>query len=396
MTARVQDPSRPARLPARAVAAEAFALREWGVAELLDGAASPPPAASVDGWQTFLTAERCAAPLLRRLEAGGRAATLPAGAESVLRAAALRELQRSLSARGQLQRVASFAAETGRRYLVMKGGVALLAGAQTDVLDVDVLSDAAAAQALCDHLDARGFRPFSLPAHQHLSPRYEAGAVQVEAHTSMDGCPAAAELFATALPIAGLPGLLRASATEHLWMLLVHSAGYHPERRGRIRDLLLLRDALAACPPAGGEVVRQRALAHPEGEALQAVLARAGGQASARQQRTLTGIVRRRYLFLARARRFGGSNIAAVLGGRVLRLLSGARLRSEIALVVRMDPEFRSGIPYVERLTRRCPPAAPLLRRLARAGVSAVVLCLAAAAYLDALLPLPAPAPTRG
>src|SRR3989441_8698555 len=85
-------------------------------------------------WDVFLRTERCALALKARIAAAEREVPEP------VETAATRELQRILSARGQLLRIGQLAAAHGIPAIVLKGGVAaLLSPAPADVQDVDVL-----------------------------------------------------------------------------------------------------------------------------------------------------------------------------------------------------------------------------------------------------------------
>src|SRR5205823_3896334 len=91
---------------------------------------SPLAGCSAGTWQVFLRTERCALALKARLEVR----------DSHIEAAATRELQRILSARGHLLRIGQLAAAHHMPAIVLKGGVAALTStAPVDLNDVDVL-----------------------------------------------------------------------------------------------------------------------------------------------------------------------------------------------------------------------------------------------------------------
>src|SRR5207248_9399435 len=89
-------------------------------------------------WQLFFRTERCALALKTRLTAAGCA--VPERARAEIERAATRELQRILSARGQLLRIGRLAAAHAIPAIVLKGGVAALASTAPVAIDgVDVL-----------------------------------------------------------------------------------------------------------------------------------------------------------------------------------------------------------------------------------------------------------------
>jgi anti-sigma factor RsiW len=57
-----------------------------------------------------------------------------------------------------------------------------------------------------------------------------------------------------------------------VWDVLVHVTVDHTHRRGRIRDVLLLADAIADCSPDDRDILARRTAAHPAGRAMEAQL----------------------------------------------------------------------------------------------------------------------------
>lgn len=230
---------------------EALALRAWALSLLQGGSPGDAPPASDDGWRAFLVTERCALALSARLGA----AALRAPALAPLAAQARVEAKRVLSARAQLARIGAAAAERGWRVGVLKGGVPLLRGGNgPDLMDLDVWASAADAAALARLLDAEGYLEVERDAAHRLGVRARPDAIQVEIHTAVPGL-AGGDPWRHAGRVGRLWAL---SPADHLWHLLLHSTEQHPDRRGRIRELLVLGDALAAASAEDLAAVERR------------------------------------------------------------------------------------------------------------------------------------------
>jgi hypothetical protein len=259
---------------AQVTARAALSLRPWALGVLAGsgaGAGAPPPEAPAEAWKAFLSVERCALPLRARLLA--RRAALDPAAAAVLTAGADQELLRALSARAQLVTLGRISAARGTAAIVLKGGVAALGTDMVHVQDVDVLVRPGEARGVAAELErAGGHRPHGAdaapgtPGTFHLSSRAADYAVPVEVHYAL---PYAGgdDPWAGAVP-AGIPGILRLAPAAHLWHVLVHGVVHHPERRGVLRELLLLSAAAAACEPGGLATVRARCAAHPDAPLL--------------------------------------------------------------------------------------------------------------------------------
>lgn len=246
---------------------EALALRRWALPALCGASDGPPPAVSRGGWSTFLRAERCALPLL----ALGDGA-LGEGAPHVRRRAAM-ETQRVLSAGAQIHLLGKVARRDGARFVVLKGGVPLAEGRPgVDVVDVDVLAAPAQAQALGATLDASGYTARGRASSHRLAERVTEDGVQVEIHTGVPGIGAADAFLARAVP-SRVAGVLAPHPADQLWHLLIHSVAQHAGRRGSLRELVLLADALGRCGPEDLPAVEARMDGRPDGPALRAQLA---------------------------------------------------------------------------------------------------------------------------
>jgi hypothetical protein len=244
---------------------EALALRRWALPALC-GAEGPAPAVSQGGWNTFLRSERCSLAVLALGDARlGDAAAL------VRRRAAV-ETQRILSAGAQLHLLAKLARGQGASLVVLKGGVPLAEGRPgADLVDVDVLAPPAQAGALAAAMDASGFAAYGRASSHRLPERAAPDAVQVEVHTGVPGIGSVEGFMERAVPTR-LPGLRVPHPADHLWHLLLHTVAQHAGRRGSLRELVILADALGRCAAEDVAGVEARAAARRDGPALRAQL----------------------------------------------------------------------------------------------------------------------------
>jgi len=185
------------------------------------------------------------------------------------------EAQRALSVRAQLQLINDLALAHGLRPIVLKGGHSALRGTDVfDAADVDVLLlGNSQAERLAKLLDTQGYEAASGGNAWHLAPRREPYAVPIEVHQSIRDVADLSQLVSRARPLEALPGLLTFESADHLWYLLVHSVISHPYRRGRLRDLLLVRTAAADCGQAVAGQVMQRIAAHAQHASLETMFA---------------------------------------------------------------------------------------------------------------------------
>ncbi len=244
---------------------EALALRRWALPALC-GAEAAAPAASAAGWSTFLRSERCALALLALGDT-----VLGQGAAHVRRRASI-ETQRVLSAGAQLHMLGKLARREGAFVVVLKGGVPLAEGRPgADVADVDVLAPPAQAEALGTALDGSGYTAYGRASSHRLRERTTGDAVQVEIHTGVPGI-GPAEAFAGRAIAARTPGLRVPHPADHLWHLLLHTVAQHTGRRGSLRELVVLADALGRCAPDDVAAVEGRMADRRDGPALRAQL----------------------------------------------------------------------------------------------------------------------------
>ncbi len=232
---------------------EALRLRSWARSVLASGHPAAPPAAGESAWRIFLQSERCAAGLRERL--GDAGAALPA-----LVRAADREVRHVQRAREELRAVAAVARAENLRVVVLKGGVPVAEGASPlDLDDLDLLANGAGALAAA--LERRGYAVRGYRSAHSLRSRVGPSGVPVEIHLSLthQGEAPAPDVFLGAKPLAGIEGLWMLAPADHAWHVLHHGVVLHPERRGRLRELLLVRDALARCTAAERAEVERRA-----------------------------------------------------------------------------------------------------------------------------------------
>jgi hypothetical protein len=250
-------------------AADAVRLRGWALGVLSGAEAAAPPRVSARAWEVFLLADACGLILSRRLSPAARL-LLDDTAARTLQAATLRDQQRFLTAQSQARQLAAWALRSGRTLVVLKGGLAAVTGEpQLGLLDLDVLVPEGR-ESLAEFMDgALGYRAGAdLEGAHHLGQRARPGGVQVEVHRFLKELTPSMDRLRPLL----IPGLHALAADEHAWHVLVHGAVSHRERRGRIRDLVLLGAALAECGDEELQRLRARAAAHPRGGLLLAVM----------------------------------------------------------------------------------------------------------------------------
>ena len=238
---------------ARASVRDALRLRAAAL-DVLGGGQPDWPPCTARTWDVFLRTERCALALKSK----------PPATRLEIAAAATKELQRILSARGHLLHIGQLAATHGIAAIALKGGVAALTSpAPVDVQDVDVLVRPNQAERLALLLDKEGFSATGPAGTAHLAQRISPNAVQIEVHFGLNEFELTGEMWDRARPLDGVAGLSRLAARDHLWHLLLHSVVTHPHRRGSLRDLLLVALALADCSPSELREVDGLLAGHP-------------------------------------------------------------------------------------------------------------------------------------
>ncbi len=331
----------------------ALRLRGWALEVLASPGAPPPlPPAGPEAWDLFLRVERVALPLCGPLGSGARTAE-PA---EVLRRALLPEMQRALSARAMLKRIARVAAGRGLEVAVLKGAAAVLRRGAPDLADVDVLATPEHAAVLAEEVDRMGYAEAGPPGAHALKLRAAEDSIPVEIHATVPGTHEAPR--ERLRPAAELPPLRVLHPADHLWYVLHRATEQHAERRGSLRDLLVLADALDACAADERAEVERWVAGHERPELLRRVLRMA--DAVARRTGALDDGFR-----LDAAGRF----VAALWQARAPRSVV---LRLMIAHAIAAAVARRTGFPGdLGRVTLDVPSGHPLLawmrKRLPRA-----------------------------
>ncbi|UCC24557.1 MAG: nucleotidyltransferase family protein [Gemmatimonadales bacterium] len=353
--------SRVGRAPLKAHELEgALRLRSWALQLLLgeSESAGAPPGEPPRIWDTFLRRERCAQNLLAlRVEAGLEG--LPDPIREVLLRNATRQAQRVLAGRGQLRRIGAGVLEARIPTVVLKGGAPVAMGEYDgDVLDLDLLVPPDRVGAMLGLLAGAGYQTAlerGVLSH-HETPRQLPELVPVEVHFGLPGLSHEdlIGLWERSQPVDGLPGIRVLASVDHAWHVFHHSSLEHPHRRGCIRDLLLLRDALRRCTAEERERLRWRAEVHRESAFLDPWLRMAEAAAGDVPHDAFQRVAAADYLFLGSVtpRRLPQS-IVLPLAALTLHLLgerAGASLWSEAAV------ESPSARPFLRAMRRFWPP----------------------------------------
>jgi hypothetical protein len=248
-----------------------LALRGWALAALAGVPAAPPPAASPGSWEAFLLIERCALPLRLR----GAASVVGSGAEaSIVDRHGLRETQRVLSAGEQLAAIARLSRERGWKPVALKSARLAIGPPRFDLYDMDLLLEGADGDALVATLRERGYREVGATASTVTLAPSRAG-VPVDLHRALEPPPDPSGFRDRAAPLEELAGVWRLAPADHLAHHLAHMTIRHPERRGRIRDLLILADGLSELSPGEREELPRRVARPAERTAVAATIAAA-------------------------------------------------------------------------------------------------------------------------
>ena len=231
--------------------------------------------AGAAAWRLFLAAECCALPLARALRRAGAWNALAPEARAAAAAAEARELQRVLAARVGLAELDGVCAALGISPVVLKGGATVADGTPLDLGDLDLLVTGPAGDALAAVLGARGYegapegdaltRPGCLPVELHDAVAY-AGVDHAAVAAGTAGAPPTA-------PLANCRALRRLVGAPAVLLLLRHGVLHHPFRRGHLRDLVVIADALGRCAPGEVDAVARACDADPAAPALADTLA---------------------------------------------------------------------------------------------------------------------------
>ncbi len=275
---------------ALALRAPALALLAGRAPDAAGRAALGAPAAA---WELFLAAECCAIPVARALRMVGAWDSLSPDARAAVAAAESREMQRVLAARGQLAELDRLAAAFGVMPIVLKGGATVAEGTALDLGDIDLLVTGDVAATLAAALVARGYapsgdalvRPGALPIELHDHVSYgRAGGAGDRAARPAESCAAGPWTGASCVslacadepplvPLAGCRALRRLVGAPAVLLLLRHGVLHHPFRRGHLRDLVVLAEAIGRCTPDAVDAVSRACAADPDAADLTETLA---------------------------------------------------------------------------------------------------------------------------
>lgn len=237
---------------------ECLRLRRWAVSLLAleiapSAAVESFPEVTPEAWAFFLAAETFSRALLERLK--GHLAGLDARVCRVLEHTALEELKREMAARAQLAVIDGLCDRCGLAPIVLKGGVHVIDGGESfDLTDIDLLLGKADIATLTTTLVTEGGYAFDAEAEQL---RMLDGIV-VELHDRLEvgyGVPVLSGNDTRPLP--GYRRLRRLAPADHLLYCVQHTTTKHPLRRGHLRDVLLIADAMDDCTPAELEAARR-------------------------------------------------------------------------------------------------------------------------------------------
>ncbi len=238
----------------------ALNLRRWALAVLAGRRADPVFGGDDTSFRLFFEAERCAVQLTRRFHDEDVGITVPGEIQSRVAAQTERETARIRSARTQLAVVAQIVLQHGWRVAVLKGAVVAMSDqSAVDLVDIDLLAAPEDAARLAEQLSLQEYRPVGHSSPRHLTGSAKDDGIPIEIHTTLarDGASLPSAFWDRVVPLETVPGLYRLRPKDHLWHLLEHVAIDHPERRGFVRELMLISSAIAECTENDVAMVRR-------------------------------------------------------------------------------------------------------------------------------------------
>jgi hypothetical protein len=229
-------------------------LRAWAFDVLLRGLRIAAPRASSQEWMFFLRIERCAAELQR---VAGE--LLNPEAACTVQPLALAELRRAMGVRAQLRDLDELARTHGWTVVVTKAGAEPRSDVVIDMMDIDVFTDESTLVSMTSWYEARGSTIVPDSAGVMITPPESGHGLVLDVQTMLREMDYGSERAETAPPYSALR---RMNAVDHVWLMLLHSTITHGTRRGCLRDLLLLRLALARCSRNQLDELDRRILGH--------------------------------------------------------------------------------------------------------------------------------------
>jgi hypothetical protein len=143
--------------------------------------------------------------------------------------------------------VLGVAAGVGIAPVVLKGGTTFHQGDRALwAKDIDLLLTRDDGERLARALEGAGWQHFARSTPHHLAPLRRPDRPPVELHLAVSGStgPLSEEAVARSIPLVGLAGARCLAPADQVEHVTTHQAIEHPGYRGRLRDLLLLADAL--------------------------------------------------------------------------------------------------------------------------------------------------------
>jgi len=161
------------------------------------------------------------------------------------------ELQRILLLRLELAAVLEVATGLGLKPVILKGGAALHnPDLAVPARDLDLLLPHDEARALLAGMERAGWVPQGRGPSHHFADRVRPGGIPVEVHPAQEGSDFGLEpaVVERAVPHPAFPSARLLAPADQVRHLAYHQTIQHTSHRGRLRDLLLLADALRSMP----------------------------------------------------------------------------------------------------------------------------------------------------
>lgn len=376
-------------------AASALVIRRAAAPLLLHGvfdseAWSRAAEAADEAWRLFLRIERCAFPLQQALSQAPGTVSPAAPFRAVLSRAAQLESARILVVRTHVRTAAMLAASAGFRVLVLKGGVMAGGDNPIDLSDLDVLVAKDQAGAVASALRDLGWTS-SDQSSDRVSHILLSRDVPLEIHHALGHEPIEfSRLWDRSALLDGLPPLRQLGPVDHLRHVVSHLALQHPNRRTRLRDLMLVAHAARRCSSTEAAAAFADAASSYTAAVSRATLDAATGQANAQARHDEERLALAIYALAARPRlRLLPHDISQVVDVCSITMLQTAWERRAVWATAQPTDVFRpSSRPYVRAIedvmSRRSAAVARAWRVAVRTAYRAVASILALALSIQA------------